>query len=653
MKSGVQTLEESILVLPDKKDTIIKTQEDEKNTSNSLLMDFEENYSLITSKLTVDKELYKSLKSMLSWFGYEIRGESNYSDESLLECLNYFLRDRNLTEVETFEVIALKEVVEAFKLTIASPDGNKGVRKLKSNLNDLGFGKVIVSDKLGNVGIAKMKEFQLYYNLPNPGTLNLEVLVKMDEILSSTLSVGDIHDVLVFVKRYLNIIYTRERIRLSSKFGRVTERVLKKYQKKKRLPVNGRLDENLIILLREEVSNLANKNKRKNASAKYVKETLNKLGFAGIDTKGSLGAFATARLKEFQEFYNLEVSGSVNVDTLLKFEELLSSPYQLDRTNDKIVTLKEDLISLGYGPIARSKKFGRVMQKRVRKFQREHDLPVNGIIDSVTMKKIEKLTKITEKKTFNYLDISFEEAMGLQFSSTNQNNLSKDAFSKTRDQFNPEILLKDEKGKFQLLDISRPRVVTIDTLNVFLEAYDSLKDLGEVFLDTALEFGISEIVLVSCAVNELSNENSIVNGIPVDKKGKITYLDATVNEEIEKVPGVTEDTYTWVYNTYGITDNDDLEGKARKAFEEGWYSMERAISGGAIHLKELFIGDGRSTIYKKKWESPTHSGIYSENKAVQNEKWIIEQFENIYNIYKELDSYTLYLDIPVYKKDKA
>src|SRR5699024_7347244 len=172
---------------------------------------------------------------------------------SILTSLNDFREDHGLEVTEGMDAFTLHRVRQEFEAAVAKPDGQAGIKQLKRNLNKLGFGEIVISSELGNFSRAKIMEFQMHYELPGTGDVNLELLMKIDTLLSEAITVGERHDDLIMLKTYLNVLgYSKEKITLTKKFGKNKEKTLKEIKKKKK------------VKIREKKNNTKNKVKKTN-----------------------------------------------------------------------------------------------------------------------------------------------------------------------------------------------------------------------------------------------------------------------------------------------------------------------------------------------------------------------------------------------------
>src|SRR5699024_7490796 len=159
-----------------------------------------------------------------------------------------------------------------------------------------------------------------------------------------------------------------------------------------------------------------------------------------------------------------------------------------------------------------------------------------------------------------------------------------------------------------------------------------LEGQAEAFIKAAKRFDINEAYLISHAKLETGNgKSTLATGVPVDKNGNVTK---NSKGEIAK----TSKTKTTVYNMYGIgaVDSNPLEGGAKRAFKEGWDSVEKAIIGGAQFINS-YIGRGQDTLYKMRW-NPDSPGYPQYATDVG---WAVKQTSSIAQIYQLLDDYIL------------
>ncbi|GAB3058680.1 peptidoglycan-binding protein [Virgibacillus ainsalahensis] len=425
----------------------------------------------------------------------------------------------------------------------------------------------------------------------------------------------------------------------TSKFGTYFEKQVRRFQSDYQLPVSGLVDDMTKEKIAEVFTIIYSPGSEYNKLQDLMR-AFKRLGFAGEEESNEYNADIENRLMEFQRYYELMETGELNSETLYKLNNLLASPLQLGKEHKNVIKLKRDLNSLGYGRIRVSSKFGKRTEKKLKKFQEHYGLPVSGIADKVTLDKIKKAQKIREKITYSNYDVTLDEALNME------QNAIKDEQLYPESLHNPNSLINDDKMKFLFLDLFRPNVVTASVLNKFLEGKGIIEGNGQAFIDAGNEWGINELFLLSHALME-STEGFISKGVetPVNEEGVITYTEIQTNGDKIKLPGITSETDNIVYNMYGnATVKPDY---VKRAFDKNWVTTEKAIIGGTEQIMDKYYSID-NTLYKM-YSNPSESKENTKQKSVPDFDWIIGKMETLYKIYQQLDAYTLYLEIPVYK----
>src|SRR5699024_1475266 len=159
------------------------------------------------------------------------------------------------------------------------------------------------------------------------------------------------------------------------------------------------------------------------------------------------------------------------------------------------------------------------------------------------------------------------------------------------------------------------------------------------FLNLSSPAGVNanEINLMAHALHETGNGRStLAEGVPVDKNGNVVSKSKAAHT---------------VYNMYGYgaIDSDPLNGGAKYAFNNGWFTPEAAIIGGAKDIANNYINSGQNTLYKMRW-NPASPGYpqYATDVA-----WALAQTANISKIYDSISNYVLVYDVPVYSNQPA
>ena len=148
----------------------------------------------------------------------------------------------------------------------------------------------------------------------------------------------------------------------------------------------------------KKVFNSSLDKKGRSESLSELNKNLNLLGFGNSLVPAKIGFFTRNKIKAFQTAYNLPVTGMVNIETLLKVDELLSTSIKIDESHNHLPLLKGCLNLLGYGPLSLTKIYEEQTQLAVKKIQKIHNLPVNGLIDERTKYTIYEAVTIAVKR---------------------------------------------------------------------------------------------------------------------------------------------------------------------------------------------------------------------------------------------------------------
>jgi beta-N-acetylglucosaminidase len=183
----------------------------------------------------------------------------------------------------------------------------------------------------------------------------------------------------------------------------------------------------------------------------------------------------------------------------------------------------------------------------------------------------------------------------------------------------------DNYGIYQFLRLDYMQGVTVDELNSILSGKGVLAGKGEQFLDAAQQNNINPIYLVSHALLETGNGTSqLATGIVVN--GKTTY----------DLFGI------------GAYDSNPNEMGSEYAFNQGWFSVDDAIAGGAQWISSQYINNSsykQDTLYKMRW-NPASPGNHQYATDVS---WAYNQIANIKTLINEVQNPVMQFDVPQYK----
>lgn len=192
----------------------------------------------------------------------------------------------------------------------------------------------------------------------------------------------------------------------------------------------------------------------------------------------------------------------------------------------------------------------------------------------------------------------------------------------------PNNFINDKVQQFQFLDLAKTSGASEAALNNYLRGKGILAGQGKAFIDAGRTHGINDVYLLSHALLETGNGSStLAKGV--------------------KYNGVT------VYNMYGIGAKDScpIECGTKYAYDQGWTTPYKSIVGGAAFIGNSYVKSGQNSLYKMRWnpDAMVRNGRASHQYATDI-GWASKQVHSMYNLYQGIGSYTLNLDVPVYKK---
>lgn len=259
--------------------------------------------------------------------------------------------------------------------------------------------------------------------------------------------------------------------------------------------------------------------------------------------------------------------------------------------------------------------------------------------DRVGLVKKEEVDLSGIKRTkYNY---SFKQMVDAQVGRNHSDHLGKVLATRAELEFytNPLNFPSGTPEFFQFLVLSRTAGLNANEINqkVLNSKAGSLAGQAQAFINAGKKFNINEAYLIAHALHETGNGSSeLAIGIPVDKYGNVTR---NSKGEIAK----TSETKHYVYNMYGYGayNHCPIDCGAKYAFEQGWFTIEDSIIGGAQSIVN-YIKRGQDTLYKMKW-NPENPGYPQYATHIQ---WATAQTKRLYDIYKLLTNYTAIFDVP-------
>ncbi|MCD8500824.1 MAG: peptidoglycan-binding protein [Bacillaceae bacterium] len=175
-------------------------------------------------------------------------------------------------------------------------------------------------------------------------------------------------------------------------YGSLTEDAVRDFQRRYGLRENG-IGDPVTLAKIEHLLTAPLSNGMFRYDVVDLKVNLGILGF-GVSNNPTIffGPVTERSVREFQQYYGLQVTGVANNETQAKISEILASPFRIGQRHRDTIQLKIDLGRLGF-PVSSNPTtlYGSQTEQAVRQFQAQNGLRVNGIADEVTLKKMADL----------------------------------------------------------------------------------------------------------------------------------------------------------------------------------------------------------------------------------------------------------------------
>ncbi|SDW43701.1 SpoIID/LytB domain protein [Marinococcus luteus] len=296
-----------------------------------------------------------------------------------------------------------EETVDALQYAISSPnsfqrgDRHKEVQRIQELLNKVGF---YVTDNpityFGPKTEGALKDFQESFGLPADGVAEESTLQLLEQEEPGYVK-GMKHENIQTYQQMLNDAGFHVTDEPSAYFGPLTEQAVEDFQRSYSLPVTGILDDETIEVL-ETASEPPEvlKNGVRHASVQELQRLLNDAGFHVTDNPiNYFGPKTEEALREFQQFYGLEETGTADSETketLETYIEQSEEALQRGDTNDSVEELQTSLNALGfYVTDAPDTYFDASTEEALQEFQEDQGLPATGMYDVVTKETLEEL----------------------------------------------------------------------------------------------------------------------------------------------------------------------------------------------------------------------------------------------------------------------
>ncbi|GAB4073156.1 hypothetical protein GCM10028778_07500 [Barrientosiimonas marina] len=254
----------------------------------------------------------------------------------------------------------------------------------------------------------------------------------------------------------------------------------------------------------------------------------------------------------------------------------------------------------------------------------QYDMTLNDMVD----KQMEKTNKTDEGTSSGFESASHDDV----------------AYYMDPDNFEGNF-----RGSLQFVELTQSAKIDVSEVNdSILKNKGVLAGQAQQFVKAGSEHDVNEVYLMSHAILETGNGASdLATGIEVG-------LDE--DDDPQLVTSDNKDDLTaikTVHNLFGVKAHDDsaVESGAKYAYKQGWFSIDKAIMGGADYIDHGYIDSGQSTLYQMRW-NPAYADNHdhpSFHQYATDIGWAYKQTRYMSRIYNLLDNYRLMYNVPQYK----
>ncbi|MFD1020157.1 peptidoglycan-binding domain-containing protein [Thalassobacillus hwangdonensis] len=273
------------------------------------------------------------LKMKLNWLGFGRSKLTSKFGEYFRAQVEHFQDQYKLPISGVIDETTHQKITNEFFNTYRDAAQSDHIKELLKALKKLGF-----IDKFEDPSPAELKnhliDFQLHYGLEASGVFNEATFKTMAEILSSPLQEGKKGQEILRLKKLLNDV-GYGRIKLTTKFGKLAEQKLTKFQEDYGLPISGIADELTLAKLEKAL-----KVKERLIYKNYpmtLQEVMDSRQSKGIIDKDALLIDPNKSINDTKKKYLFLDLSQTNATTAHSLNKLLESNDILARSGKKLL----------------------------------------------------------------------------------------------------------------------------------------------------------------------------------------------------------------------------------------------------------------------------------------------------------------------------
>lgn len=182
------------------------------------------------------------MKTKLNWLGYGKSKISAKFGSYFRKQVKRFQSDYQLPVSGMIDKETREKIEVAYTKVYEPGDSNNDIEHQITVFERLGFASEDTYESSSEEMASRITAFQRWFGLEETGLLDSETSTKLNDLLECPLQLGKRNEDIIRLKVNLNRLGYGN-IKITSKFGELTEKKLKQFQEHNDLPVNGIADD--------------------------------------------------------------------------------------------------------------------------------------------------------------------------------------------------------------------------------------------------------------------------------------------------------------------------------------------------------------------------------------------------------------------------
>lgn len=216
---------------------------------------------------------------------------------------------------------------------------------------------------------------------------------------------------------------------------------------------------------------------------------------------------------------------------------------------------------------------------------------------------------------------------------------------------NPNNFSHTETSMYQFLILSGNAGLTKTELNGVLADGGVLKNKGDAFSNASRTHGVNEIYLIAHSYLETGRgTSSLATGklqVGINEAGNAVMV---TNDNKNKLKEIKP-----IFNLFGIRANDSCPQTCGSiyAYQQGWFTVDAAINGGAKFIAGNYFTRGQDTLYKMRWNPNSPASYQYATDVAWAAKQTSRMSDMLHELYGKSTNVTKTFELPKFNNTPA